>query len=146
MRPFTELSTKQKCIEVVRWICVLPSAWLAAMVPRFIYWLLVPPMTVQPPGTPRPPVFDFQRVYLPHFFSLVMAAAFVFVGAKMAPRSRLAVALFLSVLWLVYSFTIHVLPHASYELRYLTHFLIAMVGALAATAYVWFSESKPHHR
>jgi hypothetical protein len=140
MRPFAELSAKKKTVEVVRWLCVVPAAWLAAMMPRFIYWLLVPPAMAQPPGTPRPPVSDFQRLYLPQFFGVVMAAAFVIVGAKLAPRWRVTVALFLSVAWLVYSFMTHVLPHASYELRYFSHFIVATATVLATSAYIWYSE------
>jgi hypothetical protein len=130
-------------MEVVRWVCVLPSAWLAGMAPRFIDRLVRPPALALPPGTPRPTVSDFQRIYLPHLLGFVMATLFVVVGAKMAPRSRLAVASVLAFLWMIFCYLIHVRPHGSYELRYLTQFIVATLAALAATAYIWNSESRP---
>jgi hypothetical protein len=95
----------------------------------------------QLPGTPRPPVSDFQRIYLPHMLGLVMAAAFVVVGAKMAPRCRLPVAATLAVAWIILSYRIHVWPHASFELRYLSQFIVATIAALAAAVYIWRTES-----
>lgn len=140
MRSFTELSAREKCIDVVRWLLVVPAAWLAGMAPRFIYMLVRPPAMVQLPGTPRPPVSDFQRIYLPHLLGIVMAAAFIVVGAKVAPRWRVPVAGILAAAWIVFAYLIHVRPHGSFELRYLTYFMAATVGALAATIYVWWSE------
>jgi hypothetical protein len=142
MRPFAELSAKEKGIEVVRWVCVLPAAWLAGMAPRYIEMLVRPPAMAQLPGTPRPVESDFQRFYLPHMMGLVMAAAFVIVGAKVAPRWRRPVAAVLAVLWMIFTYLIHVGPHASYELRYLSQFIVATVAGLGAAAYIWFSESR----
>jgi hypothetical protein len=142
VRPFAELSAKEKCVEVVRWLCVVPAAWLAGMLPRFIYAIVRPPALAQLPGTPRPPVSDLQRIYLPHLLGIVMAAAFVIVGAKLAPRWRLPAAAVLAVLWMVFSYGIHVWPHASFALRYLSQFMVASVSALAATAYIWYSETR----
>ena len=84
MRSFAELTAREKSIEVVRWVLVVPAAWLAGMALPFLERLVRPPMMVQPPGTPRPQVSDFQQFYLPHLLGIVMAAAFVIVGAKMA--------------------------------------------------------------
>jgi hypothetical protein len=142
MRPFAELSGKEKCVEVLRWLCVLPAAWLASMTPRYIYMLVRPPMMAQPPGTPPPPVSEFQRFYLPHLFGLVMAAAYVIVGAKIAPRWRLRVAAILAVTWMVFSYLIHVRSHHSFELRYWTHFIVASMGVFGANAYIAYSESR----
>ena len=142
MRAFAELSRTEKSIEVVRWLCVVPAAWVAGMAPRFIEALVRPPALAQLPGTPRPPVSDFQRIYLPHLLGIVMAAAFVFVGAKVAPRRRVLVAVVLAAFWTAYAFMIHVLPHASFELRYLARHLTATAAAVAATAYIWYSETQ----
>jgi hypothetical protein len=142
MRWFAELSTRDKSIEVVRWVLVLPAAWLAGMAPRFIARVLIPPTMVQPPGMPRPRVSDFQQIYLPHLLAVVMAAAFVIVGAKVAPRRRVLVAGILAALWIAFSFLIHVGPHDSFELRYLARPIVAMVGAVGAAGYVWWSERK----
>jgi hypothetical protein len=140
MQSFTELSAREKSIDVLRWLLVVPAAWLAGMAPRFIERLMRPPVMAQLPGTPRLPVSDFQRIYLPHLLGIVMAAAFIIVGAKVAPRWRVPVAGILATAWIVFSYLHHVRPHASFELRYLTYFLAATVGALAATIYVWWSE------
>jgi hypothetical protein len=142
MKSFAELTAKQKCIEVVRWFCVLPAAVLAGMVPRLLYRLLVPPLMVQPPGVPRIRVSDFQRFYLPHIMGAIMAAAFVIVGAKVAPRYRVAVAAVLAVLWIVYSYTVHVLPHQGHDPRFYRYFFVATIAAAAAVAYVAYSNKR----
>jgi hypothetical protein len=142
MRTFADLSAKEKSIEVVRWLCVVPAAWLAGMIPRYVEMLVRPPALAQLPGTPRPPVSDLQRIYLPHMMAMVMAAAFVIVGAKIAPRWRLRVASVLAALWLVFSYMLHVWPHTSLELRYLTRFIVSTVAALAAVVYIWYSASR----
>jgi hypothetical protein len=140
MRLFAELSATGKSIEVVRWFLAVPAAWLAGITPRFIYWLVTPPMMAQPPGTPRPPVSAFQRIYLPHLLAIVTAAAFVIVGAKVAPRWRVPAAGILAAAWTVFSYLHHVMPHGSFELRYWTYFIVSTFGALAATIYVWCAE------
>ena len=142
MRLFAELTPTEKSIEVVRGVLVVPGAWLAGMAPRFIYWLVSPPVMALPPGMSRPPVSDFQRIYLPHLLAIVMAAAFVFVGAKVAPRWRVPVAGILAAAWVVYSYLTHVMPHGCFELRYWTYFIASTIGALAATIYVWWSEPR----
>ena len=66
MQSFTELSAREKSIDVVRGTpLVVPAAWLAGMAPRFIERLMRPPVMAQLPGTPQPQVSDFQRFYLP---------------------------------------------------------------------------------
>ena len=141
MQSFAELSSKEKVIEVVRWLCVLPAAWLAGMAPRFLVALIRPPVMAQLPGTPRPPVSDFQRIYLPLLIGILMAGAFVVVGAKIAPRRRVLVAIVLAAFWTLYVFTIHVLLPASYEPRYVARHFISAAAAVAAAVYIWHSES-----
>jgi hypothetical protein len=142
MQSFADLSARDKSIEVVRWVLAVPAAWVAGMAPVFLERYIRPPMMVLPPGTPRPQVSDFQRIYLLIVLGIVMAAAFVIVGAKVAPRWRVPVAGILAVMWMVFSYLMHVGPHASFELRYLTHFIVAVVSAVGATAYVWWSERR----
>ncbi len=139
MRSFAELSARDKSIEVVRWVLVVPAAWLAGMALPFLERLVRPPMMAQLPGTPRPQVSDF-RIYLSHLLGIVMAAVFVIVGAKMAPRWRVTVAGILAALWIVFSYLIHGMPHGSFELRYLIRPIVATVSAVAAAVYVWQSE------
>jgi hypothetical protein len=59
----------------------------------------------------------------------------------MAPRCRLPVAATLAVAWIILSYRIHVWPHASFELRYLSQFIVATIAALAAAVYIWRTES-----
>jgi hypothetical protein len=110
------------------------------MAPVFLERLIRPPVVAQVPGTPGPTVSDFQ-IYLHHLLGVVMAVAFVIVGAKVAPRWRVRVAGTLAVMWMAFSYVMHVGPHASFELRYLTHFIVAVVGAIGAATYVWWSET-----
>ena len=44
------------------------------------------------------------------------------------------------MLWIVFSYLIHGMPHASFELRYLIRPIVATVSAVAAAVYVWWSE------
>jgi hypothetical protein len=142
MKSFAELTAKQKWIEVLRWFCILPAAVLAGMVPRLVYRLLVPPQMVQPPGVPPIRISDFQRFYLPYIMGAIMAAAFVIVGARVAPRGRVAVATVLAVLWIIYWYMEHVLPHDSHDLRYYRYFFVATIAAAAAVASVAYSNKR----
>jgi hypothetical protein len=146
MKLFAELTGKEKGIEVLRWLCVVPAVVLAGMAPRVIARLLMPPALAQPPGTPPVPVSDFQRYYLPTIIGIVMAAGFVIVGAKVAPRWRLRVAVVLALLWMLYSFAVHVLPHPVRDLRHYQHFIVASIAAAGSAAYVWHSEKSKRAR
>ena len=140
MRSFAELSAREKCLEVVRWVCVAPASMLAGMAPRFVASFFMPPALAQLPGTPPVRVSDFQRYYLPHMIGFVMAAAFVIVGARMAPRWRVPVAVVLAVVWVLYSFSVHILPHWGHDPRHYRYVYVAALSAAAAAANIWYSE------
>jgi hypothetical protein len=140
MRSFAELNTSEKCLELLRWVCVVPAAVLAGMAPRYLASLLMPPALAQPPGMPPATVPYFQRYYLPYLVGFVMAAAFVIVGARTAPRRRVPVAIMLAGLWMLFSFIIHVLPHLGHGPQHYRHFYVAVLSATVAAANIWYSE------
>jgi hypothetical protein len=145
MRSFADLTPKEKCVEMVRWVFVVPAAVLAGMAPRVVTSFLMPPALAQPLGAPPVTVPDFQRYYLPHLVGFVMAAGFVLVGAKMAPRWRTPVAVVLAVLWTAYSFLIHVWPHLGHDPRHYRYLYVAAISAAAAAVSIWHSEKTKGH-
>jgi len=146
MKPFVELSRQEKIIELLRWILVLPAAALAVLALRIIASIAMPPPLAQLPGTPAQPPSDFHRFVLPQIFGALMAAAFVLMGAKTAPRFRLATAIVLSVLWMLYAFMMFVFVHLGRGKPHYAHFVIAAVAVAVAAAYVLYSEKSPGRR
>ena len=140
MRSLSELSARNKCVEITRWVLVVPAAWAAAMTLPIVARFLRPPAMTQPPGAPQLPVSEFQRILITILLGIATAAEFVLIGAKFAPRWRLPVGGILGVVWTGFAYLIHVGPLVSFELRNLTHFMAAAVGAVAAAAYVWWSD------
>jgi hypothetical protein len=100
MSPFSERSGKAQAIELLRWALVPCVAVLAGFVaPRLIASSLMPAARAQPPGIPRVPPSEFQRLVLPWIATILMGAAFVVAGARTAPRARLVTAFVLVNLW-----------------------------------------------
>lgn len=141
MKLFSELTGKEKTIEVLRWFCVTPAAVLASLAPRLTAGLLMSPAVAQPIGMPRLPDSDYSRFLLRLIFDLIMGAGFVIGGAKMAPRYRLATAIVLAVVWGVYSLLIHVLVHLGRGTPHYMHFAVAAVAAGVGAAYIFKSEN-----
>ena len=121
MNSFSELAGKQKAIELLRWISVLPAAVLAYTAVGLIvsaapntHWLLL-------------------------IFYMPKEAAFVIAGAKMAPRSRGAATIALVALGSIKSLTIHVLGQNAGLTNYL-HFGAESVGVVVGAGYIFYSE------
>ena len=75
---------------------VMPLVFAGAPVVNVLYTMIQ-----HPPRTAPSPML---------YVGFVMAALFVLVGAKMAPRWRTFVAVVLALLWTLYAFLIHVWP------------------------------------
>jgi hypothetical protein len=146
MKPFSELTGREKAIELLRWICVPATAVLAIVAVRVIAGFLMPPALAQPPGSPAIPASDFNRFILPWIFGLLMALAFVITGATTAPRRRVATAVVLVVLWTLYSLQIHVLVHLGRGVPHYTHFVVAAVAAACGAVYIVYSEKSKDSR
>ena len=100
MKPFAALTGKEKAFELLRWLCVPIAAAAALAIVIFIAGLAMPPMYVQPPGSPPPPAPVVPRVVTFRAFSVIAALAFVIAGATTAPRFRPIVAHVLAGLWI----------------------------------------------
>jgi len=146
MKSFSELTSKEKSIELLRWLFVLPASVLAVLTLCLLAGIAMPPTMAQLPGTPPLVPSDFHRFVLPRIFGALMAAAFVIAGAKTAPRSRVATAVGLVVLWMLYSFMTHVLVHLGRGKAHYAHFVIAAVASASAAAYIYYSERSQGRR
>ena len=140
MPSFSDLTPKEKLLEAIRWLLVPVAATMSVVALIALSRVVMPPALAQLPGTPVVPPSDFHRYVLPRVFGVVMAAAFVVAGAKVAPRGRFATAVVLAIAWIGYSFLIHVFVHLGRGAPNLVHFLLAAVAAAGAAAYVGHSK------
>jgi len=140
MRSFSELTGREKAVEVVRWFCVPAAAVLIVVAVRIVASFAMPPVYAQPPGTPVVLTSDFQRFVLARILGALMIASSVLAGAFVAPRYRLAAALVLAGLWTVYSLLSHVLVHLGRGKPHYLDFTIAALAAIGAAAYIFYSE------
>ena len=139
MKPISDLSPREKAVELLRWLLVLPSAMLAGLILRLIATALTPPVTAQLPRAPSE-ISGFRRFVLPHLLGALVAAAFVVAGAKLAPRRRSATAIVLALVWTLSTFAIHVLGHHGAGRPHLKPIAVAMVATACGAAFVWYSE------
>jgi hypothetical protein len=138
MKPFSQLSTAQKALDILRWLCLLPAAWLASQIPFVVFALVTPPALAQPGGfQPAPPISDFRRYVAPWLVALLTAPLFVLVGSLVAPRYRRTTAALLALLWTAYAFLSHIYIHLPGTPHYL-HFTAAVLFAAAAAAIVFY--------
>lgn len=139
MKPFSELTSQEKAAELLRWVLVPVAAVVAVYVLLLIARVALPPAMARLPGTPPPPVSDFQRI-APRVFGVLMAALFVLAGAKVAPRWRLVTALVLAGLWIGFSFSIHIYVHLGRGRPNYLDFALAVVAASLATTLIGYAE------
>ena len=142
MKRFSDLTGKEKLVELLRWLLVPAAAVLGVLALGFIAGLLIPPLLAQPPGSPPAPLSAFRRLVLPRILSILVAAGFVIAGAKTAPRFRIPTAVVLAIVWALYSFMSHVLIHLGRGTPHYAHFAVAAVAAASAAAYVVSSEKR----
>src|SRR5262245_3079555 len=93
--PSSETTGEEKKSDPLRWIIVLPAAVLGGFAAAIVASLA---MTLVSESWPNALVTELAR-----------GAAIVIVGAKSAPRSRLATAFVLAGVWTALSLTMHVL-------------------------------------
>ena len=106
MKSFAELTRRDKGIELLRWVCVLPVALVVRHVLHVLMFLVVirPLLSELSYG-------GFDR-WLRHLTGgLPGGVAFIIAGAKTAPRFRRATAVVLAVGSIVLAVRIHWFPH-----------------------------------
>lgn len=138
MKRFSELTGKEKLIELLRWLCVPVASVGSVFVVRLMAGLVIRPLVVDPAGFPQSPLF--YRLILGQAFGILIAILFVIAGAKLAPRFRATTAWVLAGLWIAQALLIHVLVHLGQGTPHYVHFLIAALPAVAAAAYINYSE------
>jgi hypothetical protein len=139
-RAFSDLSRREKAIELLRWIVVLPAAVLGRFAMVLLLGLIVR-------------FADFAGWLadseLPAVKLLLSCcpkeAAFVIAGAKTAPRRRLLTTVILAIAAGLMSLTIHILGQPNPGTVNYAHFAAEFVGAVAGAGYVIFSELRSWH-
>jgi hypothetical protein len=143
MKRLSELSAASKAVEIVRWICVLPAACLASLLPRFASALLLPRPVIQPPGfTPTAPPSDILVLLRQWLVPPLTAIGFVLVGSLVAPRHRRYVAIVLAVLLIAEAFLSHVFVHLGRGKPNVGDFAAIALAALASAALVFYLDRR----
>ena len=88
MKRFSELTSYEKAIELLRWVLVPVAAIVGVVLLGQLAVLVIPRPVAQLPGTPMAPSWDLQRFLLHRTFAVLAGLAFVLAGAMTAPRSR----------------------------------------------------------
>jgi hypothetical protein len=132
VQDFGDLSPRQKRIEVVRWLLLVPAAWFASSTVTFIVGAFV--RAIRDSSVPlNSPSISFWASAVPAY--ILPEFVFVIAGGWIAPRKQLPVALLLMLLGGVRSLLKHVvLQHLagnSLGPTNYTHFGLEMTGLLA---------------
>lgn len=111
----------------MRWICILPAAVLGGLVAKYAFGLVAWLALGRGGGVSGSEVAYYLRVLL---YYLPKEAAFVVVGAAVAPRRRGMVAVALAVVAIALSLLVHVAGQANPGTVNYTHFATESAGAL----------------
>gem|GEM_PF-2559040 len=145
MIPFAELTSKEKAIEILRWIAVLPAAILGGAAAHILAIVFNSPGCTR--GMVNPGVYVWDRFFVVLMSNVAMGAATVIAGAKTAPRFRQAIGIVLAVMWVFYSgmvFTILL-----YRPTHFWDYMAVVVGAIAAAGgaiYIHTEESRKRNQ
>ena len=141
MKPFSELTGRQRAVEILRWLAVPVVAVLTMFVLQTLARLAIPPVYAQLPGTPPPTAPIIPPIVTYRALSILLAVAFVAAGALTAPRRRLLAATVLAALWIVYAFLIHVLVHLGRGPPHYLDFALAATAAGGGIALIYWLET-----
>jgi hypothetical protein len=137
MSIFSELTPREKSIEIVRWVCVVPAAALGSLAVQYVLGSIVR-MAASGGG-------DAARSGFVHYLHLLlyyapMEAAFVIVGARVAPCGRVVTAIVLAVGAIVISLLTHILAQQVVGGTNYTHFALESIGAILGAAFILYLE------
>jgi Na+-driven multidrug efflux pump len=138
---FGELSPRQKKIEVVRWLLLVPAALLASSAVTFIIGAFIRAIrdSSVPPNSTS---IGFWASAVPLY--VLPEFVFVIAGGWIAPRKQLPAALLLLLLGGVLSLLRHVVLQNSPGPTNYTHFGLEMAGLLAGVVCIWRVKTVPH--
>jgi hypothetical protein len=144
MKPFSALTSKEKGVELCRWICVLPAAKLGDVAGYWIGGAFG--LIAQTLGVVNPPSDDSSSNRMLRYLIWLFPVGIVVViaAAKTAPRWRLATAGVVATLWMLWTNRIHGFDA--------TTLIAAPVSACCGIAFVLYSDvlkrrrrsGKPH--
>lgn len=126
MQPFSELSGKEKSVEILRWVCVPAAAVLGCLAVRFAGTVVVR-MVMSGWESVADSVFASCLRFL--LFYVPKETAFVVAGATMAPRNRLTAGLFLAVAGILMSLVVHIVGQRRPGIINMAHFALESAGA-----------------
>jgi hypothetical protein len=137
MKPFSELTNRERSIEVLRWLGVLPAAVLAHFAARFALGSVVLLASHAAWGFDDSTIAYYLKVIL---YYLPPKSAFVIAGAKMAPRHQRATTIALTVVGVIFSLMTHVVGQHLAGNRVgivnYTHFVAESAGVLVGAGYI----------
>jgi hypothetical protein len=136
MNPTSSPAKREKAIEWLRWVCVLPAAVLCSVAVQFIAGM-VGRLAVFEWGTPAESTFVR---YLLLLFRVPMEAGFVVAGAKTAPRGRLVTAIVLAAARVLMSLIVHIVRQSNPGVVNYTHFAAESLGSVLGLTYIFSSE------
>jgi Na+-driven multidrug efflux pump len=142
---FGELSPRQKRIEVVRWLLLVPAALLASSTVQFVVGAFIG--AIRDSSVPlNSSSISFWAIAVPLY--VLPEFVFVIAGGWIAPRKRLPVALLLMLLGGVLSLLKHVVFQHLAGNRVgptnYTHFGLEMAGLLAGVVCIRRLKVVPH--
>ena len=123
--------TRSKAIEVLRWVGVIPAAWLASWVLQGSGSFILSLGGMLDLRGPNYPAFLF-----PLLFYLSSGAAFSFVGAMTAPRLRIAAGVILAAFCICLSCMVHIFTQKNAGLTNYMHATGEALGAVIGVAVV----------
>lgn len=125
-----------KTTDTLRWVCVLPSAWLGSVVIQRLIGLIAR-LLITPGHQPDAQAAYYLQLFL---FYAPKEAAFVIAGAIMAPRFHLATAVVLSVTGILLSIVIHILGQTNPGIVNFTHSGLETTGIVLGAGWVFYHE------
>ena len=145
MKSFSELTGKEKSIELIRWLLVpCMGVLIGWVIPRLstdlLWWPIVTQIHLSRIGPVSHWKMETTRLLLA---SIVLGAAFVVAGAKMAPKARVMTAFLLGTFWTLSWFysDVLVVPHRD-GLSYVRAFF-ATLSAASGVGFIAYSEKRP---
>lgn len=129
MKPSSELTERERRIELLRWISVLPAVVLGGFVASIISDVVIG--LASPDGILRILITEFPK-----------GSAIVIAGAKTAPRRRALTAMVLTGLWILLAVIIHVLLRGPLGWTNYMGAGIAAVAAASAAVFIYAQERK----
>ncbi|MBI2826112.1 MAG: hypothetical protein HYX69_15645 [Planctomycetia bacterium] len=138
MSTFSELTNREKTVELVRWMCVLPAVAVGGLAAQYASGVLYR-LAVQGWGAAAE---SNVTLSLQVVLRLLVETAAILAGAWVAPRNRLATALVLAVGGAILALFTHVLSQSHRGATNYLHFAAEAGGAAVAVACIYYAQKR----